>query len=366
MVLTSRTIPWRKWMRILRIGDRLAAIALYLVLAACYFAAASYFAVMAGEPLTAAQTRYFLISSVCHSITVQFIWAYLRAGHRSWWHIVLTLLFAAGLAILISDALWQDLLIIKDVPLPQKLAVILYEFAQENLLIHGGWYTAMLISAQQRSMRQAKQDGLALEKSLAQSRLATLQNQTNPHFLFNALNTVNALIGEGRPDEASAAVIKLGSLLRHSLKSDISPLVTAQDDLKNARIYVALEHLRFGDRLALSWDVDPDCLDWLVPSFTLQPLLENIVKHAVSRTEDTIETEVEIKPGPQDDMRITVWNSMATANPLCQTQCTGLGLKNLRERLRLLSGNRATLLAGPDADNRFCVRISVPRKLLSE
>jgi len=240
------------------------------------------------------------------------------------------------------------------------------EYAQEHLLVHGGWFAVMLIHAQWRSVMKSKQDSLALENFVAQARLTTLQNQTNPQFLLNALNTVNALIGANRSDEATTAVIKLGALLRNSLKGDVSPMVTAREDMENAQIYRDLEHLRFGERLDLSWHVDPDCLDRAVPIFTLQPLLENIVKHAVTRSEDRIEARIEIASGPRGNLTITVSNSTSDGPVADPADRTGLGLANLRERLRLLCGERATLVAGPDSETRFRVEISIPRQPLTE
>jgi histidine kinase len=366
MPLTVRTIPWRKWMRSLRIGYRLGGLALYVALAICHFSAGSYFRILIGEPIQPEDVRFFLVTNAFHAVTVQIAWAYMRAGHRSWWHIGLTLLASMFITFLINDASLNDLYILRDIPLQRRLAVLFFEYARENLLVHGGWYAGMLIHAQRQSVMRSKQDGLALEKSLAQARLAALQNQTNPHFLFNALNTVNALIGANRSDEASTAVIKLGALLRNSLKGDVSPMVTAREDVENAQIYLDLEHLRFGERLDLRWDVDPDCLDRVVPSFTLQPLLENIVKHAVACTENRIEARIEIASGPHGNLNIIVSNSIAGSPVANPADRTGLGLANLGERLRLLCGERATLVAGPDGETRYRVEISIPRQPLTE
>ena len=122
----------------------------------------------------------------------------------------------------------------------------------------------------------------ALVRQTAEAELVALRAQINPHFLFNALNTVAALIAE-RPDEAEATVEHLAGLFRDVLTASGQALVPLRDEVRLVRRYLSVEKARFGDKLDVEVEVEPDALDAPVPAFAVQTLVENAVKHGVER-----------------------------------------------------------------------------------
>ena len=118
-----------------------------------------------------------------------------------------------------------------------------------------------------------------LNEQLTQAQLDTLRAQINPHFLFNSLNSVAVLARRGKVVEVEHMVTRLADLLRHSLESSRAQLVTLRVELEAVRRYLDIEQVRFGDRLVVTIDVAESLLDRAVPSFLLQPLVENAVRH---------------------------------------------------------------------------------------
>ena len=193
-----------------------------------------------------------------------------------------------------------------------------------------------------------------------QAQLAALRYQLNPHFLFNALNSISALIVTKRNDDAEQMTEKLSSFLRSSLNAEPSELVPLDEELALTEEYLDIESVRFGDRLGVAVHCTDDACHALVPSFLVQPLVENAVKHGVARSVERVEIgiEAEMKDGT---LRITVTNSiwMGTALNLPDASGTGVGIENVRHRLQAVFGKRATLTAGP-VDDRFVATISIP------
>lgn len=201
----------------------------------------------------------------------------------------------------------------------------------------------------------AERDVEVRTRQALRAELSALQSRTNPHFLFNALNTIAALIAED-PAVAERAVERLASLLRYALDSGRRPLVPLRDELAATLAYLELERLRFGDRLRTSIDVAEDLQDVYVPPMSLQPLVENAVLHGVAaqRAPTTIEvwarrerTAIELgvrDDGPGDG----------------DHQGTGTAHVDLRARLELLFGAAATLDAGPATPRGYRVVMRVP------
>lgn len=213
----------------------------------------------------------------------------------------------------------------------------------------------------------ARRAGINQERQLAeayvaaqQAQLTALRYQLNPHFLFNSLNSISALIVTGRNTDAEAMTHKLSSFLRSSLSADPAELIPLEDELSLTEEYLAIETVRFGDRLGVSINCTPEACEALVPGFLVQPLVENAVKHGVarSRVPVTIEIAAEIENGT---LCITVANDLieSTGIILRGTEGAGVGLDNVRHRLTAVFGQRASLTAEADGD-RFVATICVP------
>lgn len=196
------------------------------------------------------------------------------------------------------------------------------------------------------------------EAAAARTQLAALRAQLHPHFLFNALHTVVQLIPVN-PARAAEAVELVASLLRATLEEDRNE-VTLGDEWDFVSRYLEVEHIRFGDRLRVRMEVAPDLLDEPVPSFALQTLVENAVRHGAAPR--VAPTEIVITAaGTASELTLSVRNTGDRLPPGPVTHGTGTGLTRLRERLAVLYGHAARLTCGAVADGSFEAVVVVPR-----
>ncbi len=215
------------------------------------------------------------------------------------------------------------------------------------------WTALYVAIVMLRRYGEAKTRALSLELAAKDARLQNLQAQVNPHFLFNGLNSVRALIAED-PAKATEAITWLSSLLRYSLRSDLKLTVPLSDELEIVKHYLALEKLRFEDRLTTSLDAHPATLSTPVPPLLLQSLVENAVKHGISSLPAGGHLALSALPGPHS-IEITVHNS----GTLAPSPNPGIGLQNARERLHLLYGPAASLSLSA-ANGRVTAALSLP------
>ncbi|MDH4062502.1 MAG: histidine kinase [Aquincola sp.] len=193
----------------------------------------------------------------------------------------------------------------------------------------------------------------------ASARLAELQSRIRPHFLFNTLNTAIALV-RSDPARAENVLEDLAELFRVALEQDGSARgsssVTLADEIELARRYLAIESLRFGERLQLQWQLDPAADAARLPPLVLQPLLENAVRHGIEPAEGggAVRVRTRAHLGRAEIVIDNTLPGQATPNP-----GHGLALANVRERLRLLHDLDAQFDAAPKGE-RFRVRIVVP------
>ena len=171
------------------------------------------------------------------------------------------------------------------------------------------------------------------EYLFVQSRLRSLETQLNPHFLFNALNSLTELIHQN-PQQAEEAVVKLSHFLRNTMREH--PLITLHEELRNVRGYIELENIRFSN-LHLFVESDPSTLSMMVPKFSIQLLCENAIKHGFSTSDG--EFSIRVHAAFDTDLQIRVSNNgKAITNP-----AFGIGLSNLQERLTHLCGGKLSL-----------------------
>ncbi len=179
-----------------------------------------------------------------------------------------------------------------------------------------------------------------LSEQLTTARLAALQAQLNPHFLFNSLNTIAVLVRGGDSRDAARVVEQLSDVLRRTLSTQANEIALA-DELELVRQYLAVEQARFSDRLRPQFDIDPATLDAKIPTFALQHLVENAIRHGIARRTEAGRVAITARRDG-DMLEITVEDDgpgIADDAP----QLAGHGLANTRERLRTLYGERASL-----------------------
>jgi signal transduction histidine kinase len=189
----------------------------------------------------------------------------------------------------------------------------------------------------------------ASEQARTLAELSALRAQINPHFLFNTLNSIAALIRIA-PDQAEGVTERLADLFRYTLRASQYPTVTLRDELSATQLYIEIEQARFRDRLVVEVDVSPAVLAAEVPSLLVQPLVENAVKHGVAQTEGACAVRLRVRLDGAQCVEIEVRDTgpgFDTADAEV-VMARGTGLANVRERLRLGCGDDATLTLLPD------------------
>lgn len=194
-----------------------------------------------------------------------------------------------------------------------------------------------------------------LENIAKEAQLQRLVAQVNPHFMFNCLNSLRALISEN-PAKARQMVTDLADLLRYALQSGKKPLAPLKDELEVVNTYLNLERIRFEERLTSHIEASPEALSVLIPSMLLQSLVENGLKHGIEKLPQG--GEISLTARTQDgQLNIRLANTGVLQNG---GNSTGIGLENARERLRLMYGERASLALSQQGTNRVLAEITIP------
>ena len=217
------------------------------------------------------------------------------------------------------------------------------------------------VEAREREAQMSK-----LAEQLTAARLSALQSQLNPHFLFNSLNTIAVLTRDRDTTAATRVIEQLSAVLRQTLGRSDAPHVSLEEELDLVRQYLAVEQARFPDRLKPEYDVDPGVLSAAVPSFAVQHLVENALRHGIARRTDAGRLVVSAR---RDGgmLEVTVADDGAGLAPGAADQ-KGRGLDNTRERLRTLyPEDGASLEVLPGRDRGAVARLRIPyREVLLE
>ena len=245
-----------------------------------------------------------------------------------------------------------------DAPLPSLLDGFVF-----NILIYvwiyGLYATVIGLVITALAMREQERRLAAANAAAQEAQLAALRFQINPHFLFNALNAVTALIGAGRNVEAETVVIRLSEFFRSSLTATPSQLVPLEEELDLVGSYLDIEAARFGDRMIVDIDLPDAVRGALVPHLLLQPLAENAVKHGVARSKQTVTICVRaVRRG--DELHISLVDDAGGGlSPELAANGTGIGLANVSGRLQNLFGDAASMRTSM-ADGLFCAEVRMP------
>ncbi len=195
-----------------------------------------------------------------------------------------------------------------------------------------------------------------LKEKIKEAELQTLKAQINPHFLFNGLNSISSLT-LSNPDKAHEMIIKLSGFLRYSLAHDPKQLIPLNKELENMAAYVAVEKVRFGDKLVFTQDIQTECGEQKVPFLILQPLIENAIKHGVYESLTPVNVSVSCKKLRGNKLEIKIGNDFDAG--AVQRKGTGTGLKNIKERLRIIY-QMDELMTFQKRDNYFEVTLIIP------
>ena len=205
--------------------------------------------------------------------------------------------------------------------------------------------------------RDAERRGLELQVLAREAELRALRAQIDPHFLFNSLQSISALT-TADPSAARRMCLLLADFLRETLALGARKRIPLPSELALARRFLAVEQVRFGERLQIAIDApdDRDLETCLVPPLVLQPLVENAVRHGVAHVLDSGIVRIHVEKRVAT-LEITVDNPCDPDRPAGRG--TGLGLRNVRERLRSLYGDEA-MLRTEETDGRFTARVTMP------
>lgn len=220
---------------------------------------------------------------------------------------------------------------------------------------------AYKLAAYQREVASREHiERLNAERLSSNAMLKMLRYQVNPHFIFNTLNSVNALIATNRSRDARSMIDGLSDLLRKTLEQDPPMIVPLAEELDTAERYLRVEKMRFGDRLLIETSVDEEAKGILVPSLILQPLVENAVRHAVEAQTDPCKIEIEAR---RRGDRLCV--SISDTGPGLRSEpkskgSTGLGVENVRSRLASAYGDDASLSLCERDERGVRVLVDVP------
>ena len=221
------------------------------------------------------------------------------------------------------------------------------------VLFAGLWLGILFGFSSFEQWRRERRQLALLQRSLAEAQLAQLKAQLRPHFLFNALNTISALMHVDA-ERADRLLARLSELLRASLQSGDQDRISLHEELRLLELYAQVMQERFADRVSLEWRIDDRARDAHVPALLLQPLLENAFKHGVEKSREPVHIEITAN---REGAALAL--AVANTGRLHGEASGGVGLQNCRERLRVMYGDTANLTLS-QAANMTCARILLP------
>jgi two-component system, LytTR family, sensor kinase len=260
----------------------------------------------------------------------------------------------AGVALrLILGTSWQG------VPLSQHLASWTLISLPWSVFIYFAVLGCMHAFAYFLEARERETQAARLAAQLSEARLGALRMQLHPHFLFNSLNAITVLVRDQRTREATRMLELLSDVLRQVLRTDPAHEVALAEELRFLEQYLAIEQVRFSDRLNVIVAVDADLRDAAVPGFVLQPLVENALRHGLADRSEP--GTVEIRAWREaDDLVLEVRDDGVGLRPGDEARGHGLGLANTRERLATLYGARARLELAANTEGGTTATVRLP------
>lgn len=201
---------------------------------------------------------------------------------------------------------------------------------------------------------------LKYEAAINEMTLNRLRSQLNPHFIFNALNSIRALTDD-EPQKAKVAITQLSNILRNSLVMDKRRLVSFTDELRTVKDYLALEGIRFEERLQTKFLISPEAEAFYVPPLMLQTLVENSIKHGIGNLIDGGEVRLEAYVN-DGKLHVCIRNSGQYLNGVKRKKGSGLGIANTKERLKLLYGERGSFRISNENPETVLTELVIPQE----
>jgi len=242
-----------------------------------------------------------------------------------------------------------------------------FRFAADNAVIwfffFAAWTAFYLALVAQARTHQLKHRAAIAEAAAQQAQIRALRYQVNPHFLFNTLNSLSSLIMTNRNERAEEMLLAISTFFRTSLSLDPNAEVTLAEEIELQRLYLDIEKVRFPTRLNVEIDVPDSLLKAKLPALILQPLIENAIKYGVSRSKEKVTIRIVAERTPDGDLALSVTNSGKVDEAPSTDHGTGVGLKNVEQRLNARYGSAAKSRFGPKAEGGYEVHLVLPLEI---
>ena len=209
----------------------------------------------------------------------------------------------------------------------------------------------------QKSQSEQEKRKTDAERLAKEAELYNLRQQLQPHFLFNSLNSIIALIGN-QPERAKEMVFQLSDFLRGTLRKDDQQLIPLEEELDHLKLYLEIEKVRFGHRLEVQIDVPKEAMQKTLPAMIVQPLLENAIKYGLYDTTEKVSIHIHAQANPSS-LDIQISNPYDPENSI-RNKSSGFGLRSVERRLFLLYG-RTDLLQTKNENETFIAQLKIPQ-----
>jgi len=258
---------------------------------------------------------------------------------------------------------YDPISVFEDSELREKIAeidplAIVLEFAISSYYFLMSWAMLYLALSYASEVRAAERRAARFAQAAQQAELRSLRYQVNPHFLFNTLNSLSTLVLRNRPEEAESMIMNLSTFYRTSLTGDPLDDVPLADEVQLQQLYLAIEAVRFPDRLKIEIDVPDAVMSCCVPGLILQPLVENAIKYGVARA--TRPVTIRITAREVDDVLNIIVSDDGDVIPSDQDKGSGIGLANVRDRLDARYGSAARIEWHVPFEGGFVVDLTLP------
>jgi signal transduction histidine kinase len=233
------------------------------------------------------------------------------------------------------------------------------ESALSWYFLFAAWASFYVAMSYAKELRAADRRAASFAREAQEAQLRALRYQINPHFLFNTLNSLSSLILSQKTDVAERMLMNLSTFFRATLSADPTADVSLEEEIKLQRLYLDIEQIRFPDRLAVEIDVPDALLAARVPILILQPIVENAVKYGVAKSRKPVTVRIRAYE-EAGRLHIKVKDDGEVAPEEPNGDSTGVGLRNVCDRLIARYGARAGCLHGPDPEGGYTVHLYMP------
>ena len=298
--------------------------------------------------------------------TVQLmLWTYLLRSIFKKWHWITLPLWKLFIRVLVADlviaALSQSLQVVLGIYVVGIFTVEQFSWKVYGVYILNTnfilwiWSLLYVVFHMFGITKRGEREKWQLKTALQEAELMALKAQINPHFLFNSLNNIRALVIED-PERARDMISKLSDLFRYALQVNRTKSVTLQGELEVVENYLLLEAVQLEDRLRYRFDIAPETRHVEIPPMVIQTLVENAIRHGIALRPDGGEILIQATV-QQEVMAVSIVNTGQLKKPLING---GIGIKNTTERLRLLFGETSRLTLENVSHNQVCAKFQVP------